>query len=200
MTTLDSSGLVEARQQLETDIASTAQELSAISLAVINAVNPRLDGTELGEDWPLTEPTTIERRLIEIATPTQAVGRTAISTEAEGYKVRPRMFIEHKYYDSGLREIYETESPRQALANDFVAWAHGMKQAGSPVLVILDAADSAKVRVGIYEDNERTRTFFDELTDGSLLDAEMIAEGSKPHPRLSTEVIANSSDFVGSSQ
>jgi hypothetical protein len=194
MTSFDTSKLVERGQSLETEINTFADGLSAASRNAIQGTNPKLAGTELGEEWPLTVDFIIEQRLAGMVSPRpRSIGSVAVKAEAP--VSFPETFLEDKIRNDALEEAYGSEAPRQAFARDVVGWVNKMEQTGWSLLVRMNVGDGGRVELGLYEDNDATRAYFDTLTDGSRLTAGDIAEGAEPYARLGERVIVDNPTF-----
>jgi hypothetical protein len=195
MTSFDTSKLVERGQSLGADIHTFADGLSAASRSAIEATNPGLEGTELGDEWPLSVDFIIEKRLAEMVSPTpRSIGSVAVRAETPASF--PVMFLEDKIRNDALEQAYGSEAPRHAFARDILGWVSKMEQESWSLLVRMSVADEGRVELGVYEDNDATRAYFDTLTNGSCLTPEDIAGGAKPYAWLGERVIVDDPTFA----
>jgi hypothetical protein len=192
----DISGLVERGESLRADVHNFAERLSAASRVAIEATNPLLAGTEVGEEWPLTFDLTIEQRLAEMVIPSPRYVGEAAAVKEKPTSARTEMFMEDKIRNDALEEAYGTEAPRQAFALDVMGWASRMEQADWPILVRMSVLDRGRVEVGVYEDNADTRAYLSALTDASRLTEGDIAEGAQPYAYLGERVVVDDPSFA----
>jgi hypothetical protein len=195
MTSFDTTQLVERGQSLQVDVHTFAEQLSNASRLAINATNPALAGTELGDEWPLTFDLTIEDRLTGmVAAKPRAVGKVAVAGE-ESTSI-PEMFIEDKIRNDALAEAYGSEEPRHAFTLDLLGWLGKMEQAGWSVLARVNVSDLGRIELGLYEDNDSTRSYFDRLVDRGRLTEADIAEGAEPYTYLGERVVVDDPRFA----
>ena len=187
MKSFDTTEFLERGAKLQADIYNFAGRLSTASRAAIEAVNPDLTGTLLGQEWPLTYDLVIERRLAEMVSPTvpRSLGEVAVASEKPTEDPIPTIFLQSRFMNYALEEAYGQDTPRQALAWDVVSWTKKMEQASWPLLLSMDVLERGRVTVSVYEDTDKTRAYFRSRT-----------EGAEPYGSLSERVIVEDPTFA----
>lgn len=194
MNLFDPSPLTEQGEKLRSNIHKFAGDLSDASRDSVKKTNSALEGTELGEEWPLTSSPIIEQRVAEMAMP-RSIGYIAIGREQPQPTV-PEIFMGDKIRNSVLAEAYGDDQPREAFARDVLNWINKMHETGWSLLAQLFVDDMSRVELRIYTDNEAGRNYFDTLTSTANLTPEDVDEGAEPYAWLGERIIVDDPTFT----